>query len=415
MSRHVIVVAIGSAGDVHPLAALALALQQRGARVSLLASAPFAGLAARLGLHFVAMGSEQDYQQAMQDPDLWHPRRGLKTVWRYASQAVSASHDWIAEHAEADTVLVGSTLAFGARIAHDTLGLPMVSVHLAPAVLMSAQDPPRFAAWALPRGLPARWVSALWSLVEMLQLDPVLAPTINALRRRHGLAPVHHIMRRYMHAPQRVLLFYPEWFAPDPGDRPAHCRSLGFPRFDEQGLHAWPEGLGAFLAAGTAPLLFTPGSAMQHAHGFFERAVATCRALGRRGIIVTRWQQQVPPLPDSMLRLDYVPFSELLPHVALIAHHGGIGTCAQALAAGVPQLVVPNAHDQFDNGARLQRLGVGDWLPQNSALPRFQAAVQQLLQSQAVQQACRHWQAQLQDPADVLASACSDILSLGRH
>lgn len=410
MSRRIIVVAVGSAGDVHPMAALAQALQQRGARVCLLASAHFSGLAARLGLEFVAMGTDEDFQQAMRDPELWHPRRGLKTVWRYAADSVGASHDWIAAHAGPDTILVGSTLAFGARIAHDTLGLPLVSVHLAPSVLMSAQDPPQFAAWALPRWLPHGWVSALWSLIERFQLDPVLAPTINAVRRRHGLAPVRHMMRRYLHAPQCVLLFYPEWFAPDPGDRPAHCRSLGFPRFDEQGLHDWPAGLAAFLDAGSAPLLFTPGSAMQHAHRFFAHAVATCRALNRRGIIVTRYHQQVPALPDSMLLLDYVPFSELLPHVALIAHHGGIGTCAQALAAGVPQLVVPNAHDQFDNAARLQRLGVGDWLPRNSSLRRFQATVQGLLQSSAVQQACRHWQTQLPEPATVLDQACSAIL-----
>jgi UDP:flavonoid glycosyltransferase YjiC (YdhE family) len=49
--------------------------------------------------------------------------------------------------------------------------------------------------------------------------------------------------------------------------------------------------------------------------------------------------------------------------VAALVHHGGIGTTAQALAAGVPQLVVAMAHDQPDNGIRVRRLGVGDCLP----------------------------------------------------
>ncbi len=48
-----------------------------------------------------------------------------------------------------------------------------------------------------------------------------------------------------------------------------------------------------------------------------------------------------------------------MPHAAALVHHGGIGTTAQGLAAGLPQLVSPLAHDQFDNAARLQRLGVG--------------------------------------------------------
>ncbi len=52
----------------------------------------------------------------------------------------------------------------------------------------------------------------------------------------------------------------------------------------------------------------------------------------------------------------------VLPRAAAFVHHGGIGTTAQALAAGVPQLVVPLAHDQPDNAVRVRRLGVGDFL-----------------------------------------------------
>ena len=48
--------------------------------------------------------------------------------------------------------------------------------------------------------------------------------------------------------------------------------------------------------------------------------------------------------------------------IAALVHHGGIGSSAQALAAGVPQLVMPMAYDQLDNATRLKRLKVGDWL-----------------------------------------------------
>lgn len=414
MSLRVIVVAIGSAGDVHPLAALAQALQRRGHAVTLLASGHFAPLAERMGLDFVAVGSDADYQAAMRDPMLWHPRRGLRTVWSFAAPSVALTWEWIQAHATADTVLVGSSLAFGARIARDALGLPLATVHLAPSVLLSSQDPPLMGERALPSWLPASWTSALWSLIEYLAVDPVFAPSVNAVRANAGLPPVRHIMRRYMHSPDRVLLFYPEWFAPDPGDRPPGSLCIGFPRFDEQGLHHWPDGLRAFLDAGEAPLLFTPGSAMQHAHDFFDKAVACCAALGRRGLVVTRHTAQLPPLPDFMLQLDYVPFSELLPHVALIAHHGGIGTCAQALAAGVPQLVVPNAHDQFDNGARLRRLGVGDWLPREARTQGFVRRVRHLLEDGAVASACRHWQLQMPSAAEAVEAACRAVEALRR-
>jgi rhamnosyltransferase subunit B len=57
-----------------------------------------------------------------------------------------------------------------------------------------------------------------------------------------------------------------------------------------------------------------------------------------------------------------VPFNALLPHAAVLVHHGGIGTTAQAIAAGIPQLIVPAAHDQPDNGVFIRRLGIGDFL-----------------------------------------------------
>ena len=54
----------------------------------------------------------------------------------------------------------------------------------------------------------------------------------------------------------------------------------------------------------------------------------------------------------------YAPFSAVLPRSAALVHHGGIGTAAQALAAGLPQLVMPMTFDQPDNAVRLARLGV---------------------------------------------------------
>ena len=66
----------------------------------------------------------------------------------------------------------------------------------------------------------------------------------------------------------------------------------------------------------------------------------------------------------------YAPFSEIFPYAAVVVHQGGIGTTAQAMRAGCPQLVVPYAFDQPDNAARIKRLGLGLTLPKG----RFNAA-----------------------------------------
>src|SRR5206468_2618186 len=69
-----------------------------------------------------------------------------------------------------------------------------------------------------------------------------------------------------------------------------------------------------------------------------------------------------PDLPPAIFWQDYVPLRAVLPRVAALVHHGGIGTTAEALRAATPQLVAPLAHDQFDNAARVTALGAGHGL-----------------------------------------------------
>ena len=91
-----------------------------------------------------------------------------------------------------------------------------------------------------------------------------------------------------------------------------------------------------------------------------------------------------------MAHFDYVPFSQVLPRAAALVHHGGIGTCAQGLAAGVPQMVMPLAHDQPDNADRLRRLGVSRTvMPKRFHGPALAATLDDLLRCERTAKACR--------------------------
>jgi UDP:flavonoid glycosyltransferase YjiC (YdhE family) len=93
---------------------------------------------------------------------------------------------------------------------------------------------------------------------------------------------------------------------------------------------------------------------------FFRESVEVSRALGCQAVLLTTFREQVPSsLPPDIRHFGYAPFSQLLPRAAAFVHHGGIGTTAQALKAGVPQLIVPMAYDQPDHAARVVRLGAG--------------------------------------------------------
>ena len=99
---------------------------------------------------------------------------------------------------------------------------------------------------------------------------------------------------------------------------------------------------------------------MRFAQSFFEESIAACRILDIRGIFITPDHTQIPDnLPDRILHVPFAPFQTLFKKSLAIVHHGGIGTLAQALNAGIPQLITPYSHDQPDNADRIVQLGAG--------------------------------------------------------
>ena len=122
-----------------------------------------------------------------------------------------------------------------------------------------------------------------------------------------------------------------------------------------------PPALTEFLNAGPPPIVFTLGySAATVGEGFFETSIAVAQRLGHRAVlIVGRDARNLPAsLPDGLTAHVYAPFSDLFPRAAAIVHPAGIGATGLAMHSGRPSLVVPYAHDQTDNAARLVRMGL---------------------------------------------------------
>jgi UDP:flavonoid glycosyltransferase YjiC (YdhE family) len=107
-----------------------------------------------------------------------------------------------------------------------------------------------------------------------------------------------------------------------------------------------------------------------------------------------------------------VPFSHVLPRAAAIVHHGGIGTCAQGLAAGIPQLIMPLGFDQPDNTNRLWRLGVARWVrPSAFTGDRVARELDALFTDARVAERCAHW-AQEIARRDGVADTCRTLEEL---
>jgi rhamnosyltransferase subunit B len=161
--------------------------------------------------------------------------------------------------------------------------------------------------------------------------------------------------------------------------------------------------------------VFTPGSAMMHGQNFFAAGVEACRILGRRGILLTRHSEHVPGnLPDGVIHAPYAPFSQLLPRSAALVHHGGIGSTAQAMACGVPQLMMPMGFDQPDNARRIRRLGVGDALAPKKFKGRAVAGVLgRLIGSAGVAESCKRVAERFKAEPDALGETVGWIEGVG--
>jgi UDP:flavonoid glycosyltransferase YjiC (YdhE family) len=413
---HFILTPVGSSGDVNPFVIVGGELRRRRHGVTLVAPDVYAMLAAKVGLGFVSVGTAEEYERVTNNPDLWDPRRGLAVVLTEIARRLRRGYAALEELYEPNgTMLVGHPLSFFTRVFEEAHHVPAVTMHLAPSVLRSDFRQPTLLPGVDISGWP-RWAKrALWWGVDRFAIDPPIVPSLNAWRAELGLPPVSRILHSWLHSPQRVLGLFPDWFGEPQPDWPPQLRLTGFVLSDErcapdQEATATSSDLEQFLASGDAPIVFTPGSANQHATQFFRVGLDATRRLRRRALLVTKYRDHLPPsLPEHAYHVRYASFATLFPRSALVVHHGGIGTCAQALAAGVPQLVMPMGFDQPDNAARAVRLGVGEAIPPARFTPaRVAAALDRLLSADEVAAACRRRREKV-DAEDALRRACDLI------
>ncbi|MCZ6918354.1 MAG: glycosyltransferase [Gemmatimonadetes bacterium] len=389
---------VGSSGDVHPFVGIGKALADRGHDVVIATSEPFRDLIEKAGLRFIAGITREEYDEIMADPDLWHPRKGLKLVLRSVGSHLRGAYDRLTEICDPETtVLVGHSLAFAARVFEETHKVRAATIHLAPPAFRSLISPMAHAPGKDMGRLPMWLKRATMAMVDRLLIDPHIVPGLNALRRDLGLAPVSRPFKDWIHSPRLTLGLFPSWFCEPQPDWPKTVRLTGFPLFDEDDQHAASPELETFLEAGDPPIVFTPGSAHRYAGQFFAAAIDATTHLQRRALLLTRYAEQLPEvLPSHVRHESYVPLGRLLPRCAAIVHHGGIGTTAQGFAAGIPQLTWPLGFDQPDNSTRLKRLGVGGWVvPRQFTGSRVAAALQRLLTDESVARSCRRWQARM--------------------
>ena len=388
---NVLLIPIGSSGDVYPFLGIGQTLIRRGHSVTVITNGHFRGVVERAGLRFIEFGTAEQYLRLVDNPDLWHPTKALRILLELVVEGTPSLYELIrANIVEGETVVAAGSLAFAARIAQEKIGVPTVMTHLQPSMVRSALAPPVYSGLRIPSWLPHLITRGLFRLADVL-VDHRVGKPLNSFRTTLGLAPARHFMGNWWHSSPLTLGLFPDWYCPPQKDWPPQVRLTGFPLFDGASIEPVSPLLEEFLDAGQAPVVFTAGTAMKVGGEFFRESVEACREGGFRGVLLTQFPDQLPnDRPENVRHFSYAPFSRLFPRAAAVVHHGGIGTTAEALRSGRPQLIMPLSHDQPDNADRVQRLRCGEWiLPKNYKAPLVAATLRRLTDDREMNAACK--------------------------
>jgi rhamnosyltransferase subunit B len=360
----------GSLGDLHPYIAVARELKRRGHAPSIATFPEFREAVETAGIGFAPMRPDMGRfgDKAALMKRLIDPWRGPELMVRELFMPhLRESYDDLERACAGADLLVTHPLAFAGPLLAQKRGLRWASTALSPMTLFSAIDPPLFPGapwmqWAralgvapyrllfrIPRAIARRWEAPLRELRAELGLPPTDA-----------VAAFEGQFSSRLH-----LALFSGMLAAARSDWPINTVVCGFPRYDGAAPAAERERLEEFLAAGEPPVVFGLGSsAVLVAGDFWRAAIEAADQLGRRAILLTGAPpQSIGRAPASVAVFEYLPYSAVFPRAAAIVHSGGIGTLAQALAAGRPQLITPVAFDQPDNARRAAGLGLARVLP----------------------------------------------------
>jgi len=359
----IVLATFGSLGDLHPMLALAIELRGRGHEIVINTLEVYREKIGALGFEFYPMRPDVNPDDRELAKIIMDAKTGTEKLLReiLIPNVRPMFEDLMKAVEDADLLISGEVVFAAASVAEKT-GVKWITTSLAPASFLSPHDPfvPPTAQWLRHfRFLGATFHTGVYSLVHRL-VASWLEPYRN-FRREVGLSETHDPVFKDKFSKLFHLAMFSKVLGKPQPDWHAPTLQTGFCFYDGQAdLGKMPEDLSKFLDAGEPPIVFTLGSAaVMDARDFFEESAKAARILNRRAVLLYGTFNEVPKITDErIVAFDYAPFSQIFPRAACVVHQGGVGTTAQVLRAGVPHLVMPYSHDQPDNAARCERLGV---------------------------------------------------------
>ncbi|MBO0869388.1 MAG: glycosyltransferase family 1 protein [Micromonosporaceae bacterium] len=356
----VLILAIGTRGDIAPFTGLGTRLAQAGYRVAIATQPPFAHLVTDCGL---------EYREIPGDPRSYLATDTGQKALDTGPRAMASSMKLIKQGTREVCDGVLTVLQQGCDLAlltHGTapmypiteaLGIPSIGVPLVPIEPTGDFPPP-----ALSRvPVPGRWGNRTIARLSAAGTLKLFTPATNEIRQRLGKPSMtgRGMLREMAERNWPVLCGYSPVLLPRPADWRAGVDVVGYWWPESPGGWQPPADLVDFLAAGPPPVFITLGSMATERKAEVGTAFAAAlREAGVRGIIQAGWAGMALGADHQLFTVDEVPYDWLFPQLSAVVHHAGAGTTGAGLRAGVPAVGVPVWLDQPFWSGRLVELGV---------------------------------------------------------
>jgi UDP:flavonoid glycosyltransferase YjiC (YdhE family) len=347
----------------------------------MLTSEDFRSLVTEYGLSFFSTGgSSQAVAQRLQE----HLARGqmLKILSQMGQvsqqQAVEAAQSGLVACEGSDLILGGLAGLFSGVALSEKLGIPFMQAHLVPFTPTHAFPS---ALTPLPQTPLTRWLnkpSHLLAQQMMWQSFRKAGARARAevlqLPRSSSWGPFSSLRRQK----QPVLYGYSPHVLPRPQDWDASLHVTGYWFLQPPANWQPPADLLHFLQSGPPPVYIGFGNMISNkAEETADLVLQALARTGQRGILYAGWGGlKKEQLPETVYMTSSIPHTWLFPQMATVVHHGGVGTTAAGLAAGVPSIITPFFADQPFWARRAYELGVGP-----KPIPRRRLTVDNLTQA----------------------------------
>ena len=360
------IIAAGTRGDVQPHVALAKGLDCAGHTVRVATHREFVTLVGDHGLEFFELGGSPS--QIMQGEDMRAAMggsrnpitliRAIRTMLK-PQFAQGVAEIWAASQG-ADALILSMLGFYGGYHVAEKLGIPFFEAYVLPARPTRAFPSPLLGVNLRLGGTANRLSHTVLLRLAWLLLQPIAN---HARRTVLDLPPVAFpkLFREFERQRQPILYGYSPLVLPKPPDWPEWHHVTGWWFLDHPTGWQPPDDLVTFLESGPPPVYVGFGSMTgrdpERVTGIVLDAL---KRSGQRSILLTGWGGiRASDLPGDVYRLDAAPHDWLFPRMTAVVHHGGSGTTAAGLRAGVPSILVPFVGDQYLWGQCIHRLGVG--------------------------------------------------------